>query len=218
MLSFLSAFRSFEQTATFEVELLLVNTQALDVGYLNAEIAGQQGVRVVRVSAGDQFYATAQALTQLRSQLIATLDPDMASNLADLSMMRDAIQRGALLVYGNRQFRTDVGFLRRRASALYNLILRRYFGSMVHDINTPMVMMRLQVASMLSRYDGSYGHPKLYFPFVLGDKFQELPVVVRSARKISSYSWLKLFFLALSQLSEAKRFRRHRDRVQASTL
>lgn len=213
LLEFVQALAQFSVSFHgFAVRLLLVDNLGVSQAYSNevqsALSALPFGVKVEVILGVNQFHALFEAAFSVRSDVVVTMDPDMADNIKDLPLFYKKIEEGKQLVFSVRKQREDVGAFRSLGSQFFNGLLRRVFNVPVRDVNTPMIMFCSSLSSMFQEFPEAAGHPKFYYPYVLGDKFCELPIVVHSKPKRSSYSWTLLFLLGLQQLKQAYQFSR----------
>lgn len=210
---FVAAVAAFAPQAPAPLELLLVDDlRLLDRAAAAACEARYGFVRVLQPARRGQLAASIEALAEVRGEVALTLDPDMAGNLPDVSRFLARYREGCLLVYGRRTSRGDVPPLRRAASRLYNGIIRRLFGLVVKDINTPMLLVARSLLSDIAAYDGRHGSAKVYFPLVLGPRFAEVEIAVAPSSRKSAYAWSDLLRLMLLQLGDLFRFARARRR------
>ena len=156
-----------------------------------------------------QFYALYQIAFSVDEGVVVTIDPDMEENIEDALRFYKEIINGKLLVFGAREQRNDVTWIRVVGSRYFNNLLKWLFKIPVKDLNTPMIMFCSSLSVQLREFPEAAGYPKFYFPYVLGDKFCEIPIVVRSKPKRSGYSWSKLLMLALEQIKQAYQFSRY---------
>lgn len=196
----------------FAVCLLLVDNLGVSRTYSNEVEAALSvlpfTVKIEATLGVKQFYALFEAAFSVRSGVVVTMDPDMAANIQDLPVFYGKIEEGKQLIFSVRKQREDVGMLRSLGSLFFNGLLRFVFKVPVKDANTPMIMFCSSLSSMFKEFPAAAGYPKFYYPYVLGDKFCELPIVVHSKPKRSSYSWTLLFLLGLQQLKQAYQFSR----------
>lgn len=213
LINFVRELASFATSSSeFIVRLLLVDNLGVSATYSNevksALSALPFAVKVETILGVKQFYAMFEAAFKVNLGLVATMDPDMAANIRDLPLFYKKIKEGKQLVFSVRKQREDVGTFRSLGSQFFNGLLRLLFSVPVRDVNTPMIMFCSSLSSMFQEFPEAAGYPKFYYPYLLGDKFCEVPIVVRSQPKHSSYSWRLLFLLGFQQLKQAYQFTR----------
>lgn len=213
LINFVRELASFATTSNeFIVRLLLVDnlgvSQVYSKNVISVLSALPFAVKLETTLGVKQFYAMFETAFKVSSGVVVTMDPDMAVNIQDLPLFYKKIDEGKQLVFSVRKQREDVGAFRSLGSQFFNGLLRRVFNVPVRDVNTPMIMFCSSLSSMFQEFPEAAGHPKFYYPYVLGDKFCELPIVVHSKPKRSSYSWTLLFLLGLQQLKQAYQFTR----------
>lgn len=168
-------------------------------------------VTVVEAIGKGQFRAMYDVVGRVRADMVVTIDPDMAGNLSDIPMMVRALEGGCDMVFAVRRYRGDVPFLRRLASSAFNKLIFGITNLRLTDINTPMVAFSGRISSILRDFPEEAGHPKFYFPYILGEKFCQVIVSVEAKNRKSSYSWPALVRLAWCQLQQAYAFSRFAD-------
>ena len=215
---FLDALAQFAERAAAPVGLVLIDVFQQSDQYLSDIAVPGVAVRVELAYTENQFQAMLAVACTCQSDVVVTMDPDMAGNLDDLPAMLERINQGAELVYGVRLRRDDVSPLRRLLSRLFNRLMQKFMYSVTSDMNTPLVMLTSSFASRLAGYSGESGLAKLYYPWLLGDAFHEHPVAVRCPRKRSSYRLFQLLQLALSLTVESWVFRNHVSRLRRGRL
>lgn len=204
---FILAVDSYKKSSGHELELIIVDDLRV-ISLLELEDLKINGcvIKVVFSKVKGQLGSSIQALGYSTGRLIITMDPDMYGNLLDIDRFVVAHDSGCSLVYGRRISRSDTSFVRRLASRLYNGCIQFFLRLPVHDINTPMLLVSRNIVHEIMRYDGRHGLVKVYFPFILGDRFSEIDIRVDGDLKVSSYSYSLLFFFMIGQVSELLRF------------
>lgn len=196
----------------FVVRLLLVDNLGVSQAYSEKLVSVLSAlpfaVEMEATLGVKQFYALFEAAFKVSSGVVVTMDPDMAANIQDLPLFYKKIEEGKQLVFSVRKQREDVGAFRSLGSQFFNGLLRLVFNVPVRDVNTPMIMFCSSLSSMFQEFPEAAGYPKFYYPYVLGDKFCEVPIIVQSQPKHSSYSWRLLLLLGFQQLKQAYQFSR----------
>lgn len=213
LLEFVQALALFADASPgFAVRLLLVDNLGVAQAYsdkLRSVLSTLPfDVKAEATLGVKQFYALFEAAFKVSSGVVVTMDPDMAANIKDLPLFYKKIEEGKQLVFSVRQQREDVSALRTLGSQCFNGLLRLVFNVPVRDVNTPMIMFCSSLSSMFQEFPEAAGYPKFYYPYVLGDKFCEVPIIVQSQPKHSSYSWRLLLLLGFQQLKQAHQFSR----------
>lgn len=211
LIEFLNAFSGFvEDDERSGFSLFLVDEIGVSENYTDRLLSILRDFPVknsiLNAKGCGQFYALFEVSKGIESGVVVTIDPDMGGNLSNIPEMLRLIESGRDLVFAVRATRADVPVLRRIVSRIFNSFLRAVFGVRPTDINTPMVMFSSRISSDLERFPSKAGHPKLYFSYILGDRYCEVPIVVAAKARGSSYTWAGLVRLALMQVGQAYRF------------
>lgn len=208
---FVRAVDAFRVSRGLEVELIIVDDlRLLSQGLRFSEGLSSLDVKVIRPSARGQLGSGIQALGYASGASIITIDPDMHKNLDDIDLFLSRQASGSDLVYGVRVSRSDVSPARIWLSRIFNFFTRALFRVPVRDINTPMLLVSSNIVPDILRYNGGHGLAKVYFPYILGERFSEVEIDVVSVSKKSAYSYPTLLLFMLSQFAGLSRFLRFR--------
>lgn len=207
MRQFISASIAYRESSIDDVDLLIVDDLRLaDMDDMVAGFRNRIPITVVRPLARGQLNASIQALASAQADAVVTIDPDMHRNISDVDEFIGKWRAGKQLVYGVRVVRTDVSCIRLYLSRGFNIVIRMLFDVPVRDINTPMVLVAADIIPLIVRHDAKRGLVKVYFPHVLKGRFDEVEIRVMSPKKVSAYSYSRLFWVGLSVLSGLIRF------------
>lgn len=199
MRQFISASIAYRESSADDVDLLIVDDLRLtDMDDFLAGFSNRIPVTVVRPLARGQLSASIQALQSVQADAVITIDPDMHLNISDIDAFIGKWREGKQLVYGVRVLRTDVSWIRLHLSRAFNVVIRVLFNVPVRDINTPMLLVAADIIPDIVRHDAKKGLVKVYFPHVLKDRFDEVEIRVMSPKKVSAYSYSRLFLVGLS--------------------
>lgn len=155
---------------------------------------------ILRTPPKIQLDAIFYALRYVNADVAITLDPDMYMNVRDFDRFLAAYLDGGELIYGIRRTRRDVPIWRFFASRLYNYVIRHVLRFPVSDINTPLVLISKGLIDTIHNESKPVLVKKALYPYILREKFIEIPVDVSCSKKKSTYSVSSLIFLAFQQL------------------
>lgn len=160
-------------------------------------------VQIKKNSHVSKLEAIVNVTSEVTDGVILVIDPDMHANLFDLPKFLNEINKGKVVVYGNRVSRTDVGFYRSLSSRLFNKLLKTIFNINIKDVNTPMVMLTPEVNKYLQFAINHSLLLKVYLPYSVGERFKEVDISVVTSPKKSSYTWWLLIKQAVKQFYQA---------------
>jgi glycosyltransferase involved in cell wall biosynthesis len=127
-------------------------------------------------------------------EFIVTLDADLQDDPRNIAAMYQHLQRERVdLVNGWRKNRRDAR-LKIMASKVFNLlVIRRFFGTAFHDLNSGLKLYRAEAAKALALYGGMHR----FIPLILADmgyRVAEVPVTHHERKYgVSKYSSIKMF-------------------------
>lgn len=184
------------------VELIVCGRRVPSV-LLPDRAQGRLSLAIVECRVGDQESVIWEGLRQVTSEVVVTLDPDMACNLQDIPRLLELHAAGAALVYASRRRRGGVAPWRILSSWLFNAVVRAVARVPLRDLNTPMTMLSAEARSeLLARWSPADPYKILMYRR-FAERFHEMPICTTQGRKRGSqYRFADLLRLAWWRLAK----------------
>jgi glycosyltransferase involved in cell wall biosynthesis len=138
-----------------EYELLFVDDGSTDASYeiLATLHAQDQRVKVVQLAENfGQHAALVAGIEHAHGKVIVTMDADLQSDPADITLLLDKMAEGYEVVSGWRVWRKDGLFTRRFPSYFVNKTVGTVTGIHLHDYNCPLKAFTAEVGRKLLHY------------------------------------------------------------------
>jgi dolichol-phosphate mannosyltransferase len=146
----------------------------------------KQYLRIIKLS---RRFGKSAALTagfqSIRGDIIITLDGDGQDNPNNIPILLSALSEDYDVVCGWREKRHDALFTKRIPSKIYNVLVRLFTGSILHDNNCTLRVYRKKAVKdlMLSK------RAHRYLPVILGNRgFKITEVSITHRPRLSGYS------------------------------
>lgn len=151
MEAFISAIDYFASQRKLSTELIIVNNfLSNDAASLFFEFGSFVTAKIlVSEREKGQTGSMIQGLMHARSDQVLSIDPDMVSSLDAVDKMLTLLNKGFVVVLARRKLHHRVGW-RAISSYVFNVLMSFALGFRVHDLNSPMFLVRKSVINSLS--------------------------------------------------------------------
>lgn len=183
-----------ESLTAYKLEIIIINDGSTDgsLNVLKKLHKKDKNLNIVsfRKNVGKSL-ALNQGFIEARGQLVVTMDGDLQDRAENIPLLVKKLEEGYDLVIGWKQKRQDpLGKI--ILSKAFNYFVRFFSGLRLHDFNSGLKVMKVEVAKEIDLYGGLHRFIPV-LAYLRGFKITEVPVIHHQrVYGVSKYGWERL--------------------------